>query len=30
MKNIQDLIQSEYKKIKKENFIKNIIIEEHL
>ena len=29
MKNIQDLIQSEYKKIKKENFIKNIIIEEH-
>jgi len=27
---MQDLIQSEYKKIKKENFIKNIIIEEHL
>jgi len=29
MKNIQDLIQSEYKKIKKETYIKNIIIEEH-
>ena len=29
MKHIQDIIQSEYKKIKKETYIKNIVLEEH-
>ena len=29
MKHIQDIIRSEYKKIKKETYIKNIVLEEH-